>query len=112
MKTQSVSLFHLLKPVLAFTILVFSALGFSAYVSAAEQKPQKPVLEQVQTIVNINTADAVALTEVLTGIGAKKAQAIVEWRKQNGKFTNLEQLLEVKGIGEKTLAANRNRIKL
>ena len=51
---------------------------------------------------NINTATAAQLTE-LKGIGGKKAQAIVEWRKANGPFTDVSQLTEIKGIGPNTL---------
>ncbi|NVN54937.1 helix-hairpin-helix domain-containing protein [bacterium Scap17] len=51
---------------------------------------------------NINTATAAQLTE-LKGIGDKKAQAIVEWRKANGPFTDVSQLTEIKGIGPNTL---------
>lgn len=66
----------------------------------------------VMSRVNVNNADAQTLSDSLKGVGLKKAQAIVEWRKQNGNFVALEQLLEVKGIGEKTLQANRPRMSL
>jgi competence protein ComEA len=122
MKTNTFSLLRSLKPVLALSVLVFSVLGFSSYVSAADKNPaSKPVQSKVQSKnisvqaesqVHLNTASAEKITEVLKGIGPKKAEAIIEWRKQNGKFTKIEQLLEIKGIGEKTLAANKGRIKL
>lgn len=50
--------------------------------------------------VNINTADQTALT-ALPGIGEKKAAAIVQYRKDHGKFKNPQDLLAVKGIGPK-----------
>lgn len=51
-------------------------------------------------IVNINTA---SLTELqnLSGIGKSKAEAIIKYREQNGNFKNIEELLNVDGIGEK-----------
>lgn len=52
--------------------------------------------------VNINTADAETLA-TLNGIGPAKAQAIIEHRKQHGDFTDISQLVDVVGIGEKTL---------
>lgn len=52
--------------------------------------------------VNINTADATEL-ESLTGIGAAKAQAIIEYRTQNGPFKFGEDLTKVKGIGPKIM---------
>ena len=53
-------------------------------------------------LVNINTADQAEL-ESLPGIGTVRAQAILAYRSQNGPFQSLEELLEVDGIGEKTL---------
>jgi len=61
--------------------------------------------------VHLNTATLEEL-QTLTGIGPKKAQAILDYRKQIGKFTSIDQLTEVKGIGPKTLEKNRNRLKL
>jgi competence protein ComEA len=117
MKTQNFSLIRSLRPVFALSLLVFSVLGFSTYVNAADTNakksvPTKTVAAKVESQIHINTASAEKITEALKGIGPKKAQAIVEWRKQNGKFTKLEQLMEIKGIGEKTLAANKGLIKL
>lgn len=62
--------------------------------------------------VNINTASAEEIAETVKGIGMTKAQAIVEYREQNGAFQSLDQLLEVKGIGEKTLEKNREALTL
>lgn len=67
------------------------------------------VVQNVSGVVNINTATAEELT-VLDGIGDKKAQAIVEYRNENGYFTSVEELTNVSGIGEKTLAKNIDRI--
>lgn len=52
--------------------------------------------------VNINQADLAQL-ETLPGIGAKKAQAIIDYRTANGSFHSLEDLAKVKGIGPKML---------
>lgn len=52
--------------------------------------------------ININTATAEQL-ESLPGIGPVTARAIIEYRKQNGGFRSVEELLEVRGIGEKRL---------
>ena len=52
--------------------------------------------------VNINQADLAQL-ETLPGIGAKKAQAIIDYRTANGSFHSLEDLGKVKGIGPKML---------
>jgi competence protein ComEA len=54
-------------------------------------------------LVSLNSADQTAL-ETLPGVGPVTASAILQWREENGPFTAVEQLLEVSGIGEKTLA--------
>ncbi len=51
-------------------------------------------------VVNINKATAAALQENLKGIGEKKAQAIVAYRKEYGAFRTLDEIMEMKGIGK------------
>lgn len=60
--------------------------------------------------VNINTADAVSLAGSLSGIGISKAEAIVAYRKQHGPFKSVDELANVKGIGQKTLERLRPRV--
>lgn len=60
--------------------------------------------------VDINTADAVTIAASLKGIGEAKAAAIVEHRKSHGAFKSADDLVLVKGIGEKTVEANRDLI--
>ena len=57
----------------------------------------------VATLVNLNTADQVAL-ESLPDVGPVTAQSILAWRSEHGAFTAVDQLLDVDGIGEVTLA--------
>lgn len=65
---------------------------------------------QAGSSVDINTADAATIAEQLVGIGDAKAQAIVEYREQHGPFTSVEDLVEVSGIGEKTLEKIRAQV--
>jgi competence protein ComEA len=60
--------------------------------------------------VDINAANAETIARVLRGIGPTKAAAIVKYRETNGKFRTVEELVKVRGIGPKTLAANRGNI--
>lgn len=53
--------------------------------------------------VNLNTATVEQL-EALNGVGPAKAQAIVDYRKKNGNFKTVDDLNNVPGIGDKTLA--------
>lgn len=76
--------------------------------------PQMPVMEHFDDMtegekLDLNTADLAALC-TLPGIGAAKAQAILDWRQVHGKFTSLEQLLQVEGIGEKLFAELKERV--
>jgi len=52
--------------------------------------------------IDINSATAKELSQI-KGIGASKAEAIVEYRNTNGKFKSIDELLKVKGIGSKLL---------
>lgn len=60
-------------------------------------------------LVNLNTASADELT-TLPKIGPSIAQRIVDWREANGGFGSIDQLLEVNGIGAKTLEGLRDRV--
>ena len=59
--------------------------------------------------VNINTATVEEL-KTLKGIGGKKAEAIIEYRKQNGSFKNKEELMKVRGIGKKLYESFQERV--
>lgn len=60
--------------------------------------------------IDINTADAQALAEAINGVGLKRAEAIVEYRKQNGPFKSVNELVEVRGVGEKSVEKSRDRL--
>lgn len=78
--------------------------------TGGEEQPPAPLAgDQVQ--VNINEADAATIADILVGIGVSRAAAIVEYREQHGDFTSLEQLIEVKGVGEATVFNNKDRIR-
>lgn len=62
--------------------------------------------------VNINTADAKTIGDALSGIGLKKAEAIVKYREEKGPFKTVEDLVNVNGIGEKTVEKIKNDILL
>lgn len=62
--------------------------------------------------VDINKASAQEISDSLNGVGMKKAEAIVNYRKKHGSFKSMNGLINVKGIGEKTLAKNKANIKV
>lgn len=60
--------------------------------------------------VDLNRADAKMLAEAMTGVGLIKAEAIVAYRNAHGPFRSIDDLAKVKGIGAKTIAANRGAV--
>lgn len=100
------------------TLVVFAALlslssaSYAANAVATDQPATAPAKTAVQhETVNINTADVQTLTN-LKGVGQKKAEAIIAWRKTNGNFKTIEQLADVKGVGPAILEANRKMIRV
>lgn len=60
--------------------------------------------------IDINRADAETMAKELTGIGPKKAEAILQYRKEHGDFKTLKDLENVPGIGAKTVQQNEKNI--
>ena len=60
--------------------------------------------------VDINTASAELMAVNIKGIGKKKAEAIVTYRRANGPFKRVEELTKVKGIGPKIIKKNRQNL--
>ncbi|MCP4272055.1 MAG: ComEA family DNA-binding protein [Gammaproteobacteria bacterium] len=87
--------------------LVFSGNTLFAADKATNSQQQIPILT-----VNINQATAEEISDVLTGVGIKKAMVIVAHRDREGAFKSVDDLLQVKGIGPATLEKNRHKLKL
>ncbi|MFN2289371.1 MAG: ComEA family DNA-binding protein [Chromatocurvus sp.] len=88
------------------------AMGLPAPQISAQEEPVAQAQAQPQQTVNINTAKAEALSSLLSGVGPARAEAIVRYREMYGPFESMEELLEVSGVGEATLARNRALITL
>lgn len=97
-----------------FITAAFFALSFSTPLTTplayADTSSANAETKQLLTI-NVNTAKANELAR-LKGVGEVKAQAIVNYRKTYGKFNSLDDLLNVKGIGEKVLKDNLKRLSI
>lgn len=72
----------------------------------------KPSLNTVSgNKIRLNSATSEQLQQ-LSGIGEKKAEAILQYRQQHGKFKTVDELQQIKGIGPKLLQKNKDRLTL
>ncbi len=91
-------------------IAVFMMAGIFVSTSVAvENKHTESNSQVVDTSININTATVKELT-ILSGIGKKKAEAIINYRNNNGNFSDINDLRKVEGIAKKTFEKIKGKI--
>ncbi len=88
---------------LLLVLLVTLTITMPATLTFGATKSNKDTTVMLTEKVNINTSSEEILTTV-PGIGPKKAKSIYTYREQNGNFIAVEDLVNIKGIGEKSLA--------
>lgn len=81
---------------IAWSVLVLMVLVVSV---GAQERGSKPPAT-TPAVVNLNTA-SVAQLEALPGVGPKMAERIIEYRQKNGGFKKVEDVMNVRGLGEK-----------
>lgn len=92
--------------------LTLLSLSVAAFAADEDMSETVAMVEQQVVMVNINEADAEMLSDLLIGIGPSKAQAIIAYRLENGPFTTVEELTNVRGIGMATVEKNAAIIEL
>ncbi len=90
------------------SLVLLLVLGAQAWLVAQKAQPAKAAPAPA-AVVNINTATAEQL-DSLPGIGAKVAARIIEYRQKNGPFKKVEDLMNVRGIGEKNFLKLKSMI--
>lgn len=108
---------HVLRAMLTAMLLFLSGGVMGADGANNKASTPPPAASQTQTSqpagprININTAGLEELQK-LPRVGAKTAQRIIDFRTENGKFAEPEELMNVKGIGEKTFEKLRPLIQI
>lgn len=96
-------------------ILVTALVANTNIYASGEKTTSNPstntAVAATSTAVDINTADLMTL-ETIKGLGATKAQSIIDYRTKNGKFTTTQDLEKVPGIGPKLLEKIQPLIKV
>ena len=85
-----------------------AGLAYTYLIEKQNLQQQTQLASQNQTI-NLNHANEGELTQ-LKGVGSSKAQQIISYRRAFGDFSRVEDLAKVKGIGDKTVSKNRDRM--
>lgn len=91
--------------------LLFATFIFLASDFALAKPIEATVINDSQQIVHLNNSTVEQLL-TLKGIGQKKAEAIVAYREQIGTFKSIDDLMNVKGVGEKIILDNKSRLKI
>jgi competence protein ComEA len=86
---------------LVTVLAICSMLIVTSFTAAAQQSPGAAQAAAAKNTINLNTATAEQL-ETLPGVGPKTAERIIEYRTKSGGFKRIEDLMNVKGIGEKS----------
>ena len=89
-----------MRSILTFAVVLF-ALAVAVAPASAEPVSSHPASQSAAPALNLNTATQAEL-EKLPGVGPSTAKQIIEYRQKNNGFKKIEELMNIKGIGEKS----------
>ncbi|MCW8407968.1 helix-hairpin-helix domain-containing protein [Legionella sp. PATHC035] len=92
------------------TALSLSVITLSAHAVIPKDSSVKKKPPLVIHKIDLNTADLSTLTGSVKGIGKKRAEAIIAYRKSHHGFKSLEELADVKGLGQRFMTTNRDKL--
>jgi competence protein ComEA len=92
-------------------LVLVAALVFVSSPLAAQRAAKPPVAATVVSteVVNLNSATAAQIA-TLPGIGPKTADLVVQYRVKNGPFKKIEEIMNVRGVGEKSFLKIKDRL--
>jgi competence protein ComEA len=103
-----VAYFKLAK-IAVLTVSLAFVTGINAQTKAIDQ--DKALTSSAVTKLNVNSASVEQLIKI-KGLGPKKAKAIIQYIQQNGALVSLDELLEIRGIGQKLLGKLKTQLSL
>jgi comEA protein len=77
--------------------------------SVEAQRAAKPPAPASTEVVNLNSATAAQIAS-LPGIGLKTAELVIQYRQKNGPFKKVEEIMNVRGVGEKSFLRIKDRL--
>ncbi|CAM4485609.1 MAG: hypothetical protein LEGION0403_FIIPPAGN_00321 [Legionella sp.] len=86
------------------------AVNFSAHAGKAQSAHPEKQTTVVSQKIDLNKADVSSLIGSFKGIGKKRAEAIIAYRTSHKGFKSIEELAEVKGIGQRFVTANKEKL--
>ena len=94
-------------PMLVAVLVCLASLSVAAEQTSRSAKPATAAMST--EVINLNSATAAQIA-ALPGIGPKVAGLVVEYRQKNGPFKKIEEVMNVRGIGEKSFLRIKDRI--
>ncbi|RPI51800.1 MAG: helix-hairpin-helix domain-containing protein [Acidobacteria bacterium] len=90
-------------------VLVAALVFLGPWPVDAQRAAKPPVAASTAETINLNSATAAQIAS-LPGIGLKTAELVVQYRQKNGPFKKIEEIMNVRGIGEKSFLRIKDRL--